>query len=256
MIGPICRIAEKQFGLRVTRVGVTRIAAERNRRLADLPQEIRRTVDQAQPYTLTTPERLASLCLAVEHVVKANVPGAFVECGVWKGGSTMAAAWSFRRLNRQDVDLYLFDTFEGMSEPGEEDVYAESGVKAKQWMDGSERAEDNVWVYAPIDLVRRNLAFTQYPTERLHFIKGKVEDTLPDSAPEQIAILRLDTDWYASTKHELLHLYPRLSKGGILIIDDYGDWQGARKAVDEYFAEQDSKPFLMRIDAARILVKP
>jgi hypothetical protein len=84
-----------------------------------------------------------------------------------------------------------------------------------------------------------------------------VEETIPGYAPEEISILRLDTDWYASTKHELIHLYSRLSKGGVLIIDDYGDWAGARKAVDEYFAAQSFKPMLGRIDnTGRICVKP
>jgi hypothetical protein len=75
-----------------------------------------------------------------------------------------------------------------------------------------------------------------------------VEETIPQHAPEQISVLRLDTDWYSSTKHELMHLFPRLSKNGVLIIDDYGHWAGARKAVDEYFADQTIQPLLNRID--------
>jgi hypothetical protein len=90
----------------------------------------------------------------------------------------------------------------------------------------------------------------------MFFIKGKVEETIPEQAPAQIALLRLDTDWYESTYHELVHLYPRLSPGGILIIDDYGHWAGARKAVDEYFAEHRLNLFLHRIDyTGRICIK-
>jgi hypothetical protein len=85
---------------------------------------------------------------------------------------------------------------------------------------------------------------------------GKVEDTIPADIPEKIALLRLDTDWYESTKHELIHLFPRLQKGGVLIIDDYGFWKGARKAVDEYFAENNIQILLNRIDdTGRMAIK-
>ncbi len=101
-----------------------------------------------------------------------------------------------------------------------------------------------------------NLAATGYDAQRLHYVKGKVEDTIPSAAPEQIAILRLDTDWYASTRHELEHLYPRLARGGVLIIDDYGHWEGARRAVDEYFATQQVAILLNRLDqTGRIAIK-
>jgi hypothetical protein len=89
---------------------------------------------------------------------------------------------------------------------------------------------------------------------RIHFHTGMVEDTIPRLAPERIAILRLDTDWYVSTKHELEWLWPRLSSGGVLIIDDYGHFTGARKAVDEFFGGQ---TFLFRIDyTGRLVTKP
>ena len=103
---------------------------------------------------------------------------------------------------------------------------------------------------------RANLLCTGYPAGKMQFVKGKVEDTIPASAPEHIALLRLDTDWFESTYHELIHLYPRLSPGGILIIDDYGYWQGARKAVDRYIEEHQLKLLLTRVDdSARMSVK-
>jgi O-methyltransferase len=83
-----------------------------------------------------------------------------------------------------------------------------------------------------------------------------VEDTLPDQAPERIALLRLDTDWYASTKHELEQLYPRLAEGGVLIVDDYGHYEGARRAVDEYFRAAGEPVLLNRIDfSGRLVIK-
>src|SRR5258708_6446874 len=241
MMRLIAKTAERFWGIRLSR-----IASERKARLADLSPEVQDTIERAQRFTMTTPERLGALCLAVEHVVANDIPGAFVECGVWKGGSTMAAAYTYSRLQRRDVEMFLFDTFEGMSQPGKEDVDASSGKPAEELLAISSR-ESEIWAYAPLTEVKKNIERTGYPTDRLHFVKGKVEDTIPGSAPDQIAILRLDTDWYESTKHELIHLFPRLSKNGILIIDDYGAWAGARKAVDEYFAMMGLKPFLNRI---------
>lgn len=159
----------------------------------------------------------------------------------------MAAALTCLQLGRGDMDLFLFDTFEGMSKPGEEDVQASTGELAAKLLATNDRKAE-VWAYAPFEDVRQNLQSTGYQPSHLHFVKGKVEDTIPGNAPDQISILRLDTDWYESTKHELVHLFPRLSKNGILIIDDYGAWAGARKAVDEYFANRGLKPFLARID--------
>jgi len=110
---------------------------------------------------------------------------------------------------------------------------------------------------AGIDVVRRMIEPLGYPPERLHFVKGMVEDTIPTVMPPEIALLRLDTDFYSSTKHELVHLYPRLASGGVLIIDDYGAMPGCRRAVDEYAAEYQLRWFLTRLDAhVRLLVKP
>lgn len=246
------RAAEKVFGLKVSRTATNQAA-----QIADLSPEIRDAIQAARPFTMTSVERLAALCMAVEHVIRNGVPGAFVECGVWRGGSSMAAALTYRQLGRQDTDFYLFDTFEGMSEPGKEDVDATTGKAASELMDNSNRDTSAVWAYAPLDLVRRNMATTGYPAGRVHYVQGKVEDTIPGEAPTTIAILRLDTDWYESTRHELVHLFPRLSRNGVLIIDDYGAWEGARKAVDEYFYPEGSGPFLIRIDGTgRIYVKP
>jgi O-methyltransferase len=97
---------------------------------------------------------------------------------------------------------------------------------------------------------------TGYDMGRIHFVKGKVEDTIPNGAPSRIAILRLDTDWYESTRHELENLYPRLSPRGVLIIDDYGHWAGCRQAVDEYIHSNKIKLLLNRVDyTGRVAVK-
>lgn len=197
-----------------------------------------------EPFTLTSPERIGALIDAVRHISKASIPGAIVECGVWRGGSMMASALTLLEAN--DIrDLYLFDTFAGMTAPTEHDV-DHSGLSAETQFVESKAGDHNEWCYATLDDVRRNLASTGYPADRCHFIKGDVLDTLPFSEITDIAILRLDTDWYESTRHELQHLYPKVVRGGILIIDDYGHWQGCRKAVDEYFADQ--PPFFFQVD--------
>ncbi|MCW2967337.1 MAG: macrocin O-methyltransferase, partial [Solirubrobacteraceae bacterium] len=104
--------------------------------------------------------------------------------------------------------------------------------------------------------VRNTVLGTGYPPERIHFVRGPVEETLPEHAPERLALLRLDTDWYESTRAEMEHLYPRLSDGGVLIIDDYGHWDGARRAVEEHFAANGDAPLLHRIDyTGRIGIK-
>jgi hypothetical protein len=205
---------------------------------------------------MTSPERVAALCAAVEYVVRNRIPGDFVECGVWKGGSTMAAALMFRRLGDASRTLHLFDTFTGMSTPGDVDREAASGAAAADLLATEDPNRSNTWAVSPLEEVRGNMAGVGYPGERVRFIKGKVEDTIPRLAPQAISILRLDTDWYVSTRYELEHLYPRLSRAGVLIIDDYGHWEGARKAVDEYFGGLPDAPLLCRIDyTGRIAVK-
>lgn len=223
---------------------------------ADFSERKRKVCDFVHGYTMTSSERIGALVDAVEYVIRRDVPGAFVECGVWKGGSAMAMALSLKQLSAVDREIFLFDTFAGMPQPSEVDI-AVDGASAMNIFSKRRVAPDSSnWCLSALDEVRANLAHTGYTMERIHFIEGKVEDTIPRHAPEKIAILRLDTDWYASTKHELEHLFPLLSDHGVLIIDDYGHWQGARKAVDEYFSEHNIRILLNRIDdTGRIALK-
>jgi len=211
---------------------------------------------RVKPFTMTSYERVFSLCKAVEYLVTNSIEGSIVECGVWKGGSMMAAASVLLRLGVCDRELCLFDTFEGMPTPGRDDV-SFRGVSASDLM---ERAADNpaawIWARSNQDEVKQNLLSTGYPKNRINLVKGRVEETVPAFAPGHIALLRLDTDWYESTRHEMEHLFPRLAVGGVLIVDDYGHWKGARKAVDEYVATHNVPLLLNRIDyTGRIAVK-
>ncbi len=225
-------------------------------RFPDIEEEDLATVEAVRPYTMTSPERLLGLCAAIRYVSKSGIPGAIVECGVWRGGSMMAAARTLMEMSDEARSLYLFDTFEGMTSPTENDV-AIDGETAKDLLSKSERSEEDLaWCYAPLQAVREAVLSTGYPEEKVLFVKGAVEETVPASAPEEIALLRLDTDWYESTKHELIHLFPRLITGGVLIVDDYGQWAGARRAVDEYIEQNGVKLLLTRLDyTGRLAVK-
>ena len=192
----------------------------------------------------------------VEHVVAARVPGALVECGVWRGGSMMAVALTLQRLGATDRDLYLFDTYTGRTEPTAEDVdSAYDGFGLKAMWNRRRRGEMN-WIGVPKEEVAAAMAETGYPAERIHLVEGPVEQTVPAQAPERIALLRLDTDWYQSTRHEMEHLYPRLERGGVLVLDDYGHYEGARRAVDEHLAATGEQLLLNRIDyTGRIAIR-
>ena len=222
----------------------------------DLDKDFLLLYEQVQPYTMTSRERIFALREAIKYVVSNKIPGDIVECGVWRGGSMMAAAHTLIQHGDTTRQLYLFDTFEGMPPPTDLDV-SHTGQSAQELLEKSTKTQDDViWAYAPFEQVQKNLGSTGYPQEKTVFVQGKVEDTLPEKAPTQIALLRLDTDWYNSTYHGLSTLYPRLVNGGVLIIDDYGWWQGARQAVDEYFAQAPMQPLLCRIDdTGRICVK-
>jgi O-methyltransferase len=222
--------------------------------LSDLDEVSRGIIRQVRPYTLTSLERLAAVVESVRHVVKHRIPGDFVECGVWRGGSSMAAALTLKELGDTSRTLYLYDTFEGMSEPTDKDRLAD-GTSAATIL-AADKPGTGYWCYASLEDVQTNVRTTGYPDDKIVYVKGRVEDTIPARSPERIALLRLDTDWYESTRHELEHLYPRLAHHGVLLIDDYGHWQGARTAVDEYVAKLSAPLFLQRVDyTGRVAIK-
>jgi hypothetical protein len=211
-------------------------------------------INKIRPYTLTSTNRIVALLDSLHYICKNNIEGSIVECGVWQGGSMMLSALVLKRLGQVDRDIFLYDTFDGMSKPTEDDIDCE-GRSALELL-RSESQRETYLCRSSFEDVYKNMISTGYPANKIHLIKGKVEETVVYEHGRKIALLRLDTDWYESTKHELLTLYPSLTKGGIMIIDDYGHWQGAKKAVDEYFSGTSWKPFLSRIDyTGRVLVK-
>lgn len=191
-------------------------------------------------------EVLYSLYANVRHVISRNIPGDIVECGVWQGGMILLAALTLKTFGDESRRLYLYDTFSGMPKPGDEDIDWDGNAALNAWHHWNKK--ETPWGFGgTVDEVRQLVGLSGYPPEKFVFVEGMVEDTIPNTVPEKISLLRLDTDLYQSTYHELVHLYPRLSVGGFLIIDDYGFYQGARKATDQYIAEYNPDIFLARI---------
>jgi hypothetical protein len=219
----------------------------------DPAKEIIRAV---QPWTMTGPDKMFALIQTVRYIARHRIPGDVVECGVWRGGSMQAVARTLLAARDTSRDLHLFDTYEGMPPPSERDTRRRDERTAAELLAAESPEDSKVWAVATLEDVQQGFGQVGYPSERVHFVKGKVEDTIPEHAPEQISILRLDTDWYESTKHELEHLYPRLSSGGVLLLDDYGYWEGAREAVDEFLDATGERLLLMRMASGRLAVKP
>jgi len=214
----------------------------------DFSQQNKKIIKKVEKFTMTSPERLNALISSVNYIVDNNIPGPFVECGVWHGGSVMAMALSLINKGALNREIYLYDTFYGMSNPETVDVNIH-GTTAEDYLSAFEKSEDSrAWAIASREQVKENIYSTGYPKEKFKLVEGKVEDTIPGIMPEKISLLRLDTDWYESTKHEMNNLFPLLVKDGVLIIDDYGHWTGCKKAIDEYIEENNICVLLNRID--------
>ncbi len=221
---------------------------------ADLTAEEKEILLAVSPFTMTSAERVVCLIRATKYIVENCIEGDFVECGVWRGGSMMVVAHTLKRLGDTTRKLYLYDTFAGMSKPTEKDIRFD-GTSAQRLIETVYK-DAGAWCYADKHEVAKNLLSTAYPESNVLLVEGKVEETIPRTLPPQISLLRLDTDWYESTRHELTYLYPKLVKNGVLIIDDYGHWLGSKQATDEYFEQRPLKPFLQRVGYdCRVTVK-
>ena len=215
----------------------------------DIEEDFFRIWRQVERYTMISPERGYAIYKAVEYIVKNGIPGNFVECGVWKGGASMLMALALKTFEGGLRRIYLYDTYAGMTAPSDADRIAWNGHRVEdKW------SRFQSWAI-PKTEVMRNFLEIDYPIELIIPVEGDVAETLRHNVPSEISLLRLDTDWYESTAQELQVLYPRLSRAGVLLVDDYGHFTGARKAVDEYFA--DGGPLLHRDDyTGRSAVKP
>jgi O-methyltransferase len=246
----IVRIVLKKFGFSInlgsTNSGFPELKSEE--------LEFIRSV-HSQSLTMTSFESTITLALACKYIEERGIQGDFVEAGVWRGGSSIIA----RRFLSRNRTFYLYDTFKGMTQPTVHDFRigeTNNNSTFKRWQD-SQNIDFNSWVFSSLDEVKANFERFELLDEKIEFIEGNVLETLTQSKlPQFISLLRLDTDFYDSTLTELQTFWPRLSIGGVLILDDYGHWDGARKAVDEYFATS-SKLFKIPISGGggRLIIK-
>jgi len=223
--------------------------------LLNLPAWKKEILERVREFTMAGVPRTLSTIDAVTYVLEHGIKGDIVECGVWRGGQMMAAALTLKRFG-EERDIHLFDTFEGMTLPSSQDKDHTGASAMSAYKQLQLRPKGDRWCEAGLEEVQRNMASTGYNADCIHLVQGDVEITIPDHAPNRIAYLRLDTDWYASTAHELQHLFPRVTRQGVVSIDDYGHWQGARQATDEYLHANGIVALLHRIDySARQFVK-
>jgi hypothetical protein len=216
-------------------------------------------ISKVGPHTLTLASGLEAawaLYQSIEYVVRNRIPGDIAECGVWSGGSMLLAAHALLHFGDTSRRIYLYDTFDGAPQPEERDVRWDGVPVLPTWE--AMRQTGRSWGFGgTVEHVKSVVLTSGYPAEQFVFVPGDVEGSLPAIRPDSISLLRLDTDLYRSTYHELVHLYPALSVGGILILDDYGSFEGVRAATDRYTAEQALRLFLTRINAGvRLVVKP
>ena len=252
---------KRRFGLLlnklIVRTGFIIIRKEKYSHEVGLPIELSAfeidAIYRFRPFSMTSFERLSAIAISMRYLNENKIEGALVECGVWAGGSIGLAA--FLSQQKGEIrDITLFDTFQGITAPSEDDsLDAHEGYENTLLDDGS-----SSWCAVDLNNVKMNLALTGVEMGRLNFIVGDVSTTLTEKSniPEKIAFLRLDTDWFQSTYDELTYLYPRLVPGAVVIIDDFGAWEGARSAVTKYFEENRLYPLFLPIDSTgRIFIK-
>ena len=193
------------------------------------------------PNTMLSQNRLMNLIEAVDYVVHKNIKGVIVECGVWKGGAMALAALRLKK-NKEGRQIHLFDSFEDICQPdyridGDRAINEVGGLANAQGKLQSTNAYDEMGIgFSNEENVRKLITHNiGYEDDLIKIHTGWFQDTLPlESNIKEISILRLDGDWYASTKICLDHLYNKVSNGGIIIIDDYFSYENCKKAVDEF----------------------
>ena len=233
-------------GIEVSR---TKVKGQENL-LGYVEDDFRQLYQKYAPYTMVSWSGLYGAYRAVNHIIDHDIKGDLAECGVWKGG---CSAFMMELLKRRDQHkvrkFYLYDTFEGMTAPTGKDVHF-SGAQFAQKQFKAKQKADEKWSYSPLEEVKTIIAKAGYPESQTKFIKGDVRETLEETKPKTLALLRLDTDWYDSTKAEMQHLYPRLQSGGVLICDDYGAWKGSYEAIHDYFKETGQPTPLLQVDTS------
>ncbi len=209
----------------------------------------RRLLRQVRPFTMVSYRRLANVYELCLRAALERVGGAFVECGVWKGGAAAVMACLAREEGARRR-TWLFDSFEGLPEPS-----AEDGAEARRYSGGRDggKLQPIGKCAASVEEVERFLfSDLEFDPALVSLRKGWFQDTLPAARAEigPIALLRLDGDWYESNRVCLENLYDGVVPGGFVILDDYFHWEGCRRATDEFLAKSGGKAEIRRIDGS------
>ena len=207
-----------------------------------------RIYKSVEPFTMSSIETILSLYRSVKYIVRNQIEGDVVICGAWKGGCAMLCALTLLSLGQTDKKIYLYDTFCGMTKPTEKDK-SSWGLDAQRVWQKHNNKNKNDWCCSSLNETKKNLASTGYPQQNLCFVEGDIQESIPKIIPQNISLLRLDTDFFESTQHELIHLFPLLLTKGVIHIDDYEMWLGQQEAVNEYFKKHNIHILLHRIDS-------
>jgi O-methyltransferase len=207
------------------------------------PSEFSGLFRRVRAHTMCSPARLRSLYEGVKYIAGKHLEGDLVECGCARGGSAALMALSLRQIGERRK-MWLLDTFEGLPAPTADDPDFEiAGLFTGSCLGQLDEVRD---------LFKRLVI-----ADGVQFVKGLFQDTLAATPIERIAMLHIDGDWYESVKVCLEALYDKVVPGGVIQLDDYGYWKGARKAVDEFLAKREIDVPLERLDySGRLLFKP
>lgn len=226
-----------------------------NQIVTQYPQRVCSKIDDTEfqelfqvihPYTMVGEERLFSLFSLAKRVCREDIPGNFVECGVAAGGSSALLAYIIKRYSKRVRWHFAFDSFEGMPSPGEQDRdVAGMAADLSGWGTGTCAAPE-----ASLKEICDKLGVSQIVKP----VKGYFETVLPKMRDKigMIAFLHMDGDWYESTKTILHNLYDRVVNDGLIQVDDYGYWQGCKKAIHEFESSRSVQFEVKQIDGTGI----
>jgi hypothetical protein len=236
-----------------------RIAAGSSRRPVGIEDVAWNHIQAVKGRTMGSTIQQYTMWQVANHVEDAGLTGAIAEFGVWRGGMSMIGARVLSERN-STRNVYLFDTFEGMTAPSSLDRELFSDQSADELLkleSKNLRKKDsyNTWCIADFDDVTAGMKTTGIRESQYHLIQGDVLQTVPKNLPQSLAVCRIDTDWYESTAHIIENCWDLIVPGGVLILDDYDMWTGARKAVDDFFESRELKPLMIRPEVGRIIIK-
>ena len=210
--------------------------------------EFGRMLTVIRPFTMMSEARLRTMYTNARRICEEDREGSFVECGVAAGGCSALLAYVIKTYSKRPRLLFCFDTFEGMPKPTPADTHAGLAADESGWGTGT--------CAAPIDSLMQAVRAVG-AADVIRPIKGLFRGTLPVTRESVgfIALLHLDGDWYESTRDILTNLYELVLPDGYLQVDDYGHWDGCKKAVDEYLLQKGVQPVIHAIDGTGVWLK-